>query len=93
MDLSKSSRIGLERSVRYYDFNVFTQTKFIEKLRYIHRNPVARGLVEKSEDYRWSSFRHWATGECGPVEIESHWTWTKRGGSDIHTPLMRKLRA
>ena len=24
---------------RYYDFNVFTQRKYIEKLRYIHRNP------------------------------------------------------
>jgi hypothetical protein len=25
---------------RFYDFNVFTQAKFVEKLRYIHRNPV-----------------------------------------------------
>ena len=64
--------------VRYYDFNVFTQKKFVEKLRYIHRNPVARGLVAKPEDYPWSSFRHWATGELGRVEIESHWTWTRR---------------
>jgi putative transposase len=34
---------------RYYDFNVFTQPKFVEKLRYIHRNPVERGLVQKPE--------------------------------------------
>jgi putative transposase len=32
---------------RYYDFNVFTAKKHVEKLRYIHRNPVLRGLVEK----------------------------------------------
>ena len=27
---------------RYYDFNVWSERKFIEKLRYIHRNPVTR---------------------------------------------------
>jgi putative transposase len=63
---------------RYYDFNVVTQPKFVEKLRYIHRNPVERGLVQEPEDWPWSSYRHWLTGEAGPVEIESHWTWTKR---------------
>ena len=31
---------------RYYDFNVFTEKKRIEKLRYIHRYPVKRGLRE-----------------------------------------------
>jgi putative transposase len=35
---------------RYYDFNIFTQPKFSEKLRYMHRNPVARGLVADPED-------------------------------------------
>jgi putative transposase len=78
---------------RYYDFNVFTQAKFVEKLRYIHRNPVTRGLVKKPEDYPWSSFRHWATGERGFVEIESHWTWNLRAKGQTQTPLMRKLRA
>ena len=34
--------------VRYYDFNVFTHAKRIEKLRYMHRNPVERGLVRKA---------------------------------------------
>ena len=56
---------------RYYDFNVRTAKKRIEKLRYIHRNPVKRGLVEKPEDWEWSSFRHYATGVDGVVEIES----------------------
>ena len=71
---------------RYYDFNVLTHRKFVEKLRYIHRNPVARGLVSNPEDWPWSSFRHWATGEAGPVEIESHWTWNRREHSQ--TPLI-----
>src|SRR5271165_6263848 len=44
---------------RYYDFNVWTARKRIEKLRYIHRNPVKRGLVDKPEDWPWSSFRNY----------------------------------
>jgi putative transposase len=59
---------------RYYDFNVSSQLKCKEKLRYLHRNPVKRGLVAKPEDWEWSSFRHWLTGETGVVEIESQWT-------------------
>jgi putative transposase len=65
---------------RYYDFNVFTNDKRVEKLRYMHRNPVVRGLVAKPEDWKWSSFRHYATGLIGTVEIESGWTSAKRGG-------------
>ncbi|MGH9580405.1 MAG: REP-associated tyrosine transposase [Terriglobales bacterium] len=59
---------------RYYDRNVRDYEEFVEKLRYIHRNPVERGLVERPEDWPWSSFRHHATGEAGVVEIESEWT-------------------
>jgi putative transposase len=64
--------------VRYYDFNVYTDKKRIEKLRYMHRNPVKRGLVEKPYEWRWSSFRHYLTGQVGIVEIESEWTATRR---------------
>jgi putative transposase len=59
---------------RYYDFNVFTSKKRIEKLKYIHRNPVKRGLVDRPEDWAWSSLRHYVTGESGAVGIESPWT-------------------
>jgi putative transposase len=41
---------------RYHDFNVFTQPKRVEKIRYLHRNPVARGLVLEPEDWPHSSF-------------------------------------
>src|SRR5256886_6262995 len=64
---------------RYYDFNVWSQPKRIEKLRYIHRNPVKRGLVEEPQDWPWSSFRHYLSGAEGVVEIESQWTARKRG--------------
>jgi putative transposase len=39
---------------RYYDFNVLTEEKRIEKLNYVHWNPVKRGLVERMEEWRWS---------------------------------------
>lgn len=54
---------------RFYDFNVWTERKRIEKLRYIHRNPVKRGLVTLPEQWRWSSFRWYFCGEPGPVRI------------------------
>jgi putative transposase len=59
---------------RYYDRNVRSYREFTLKLRYLHRNPVQRGLVQKAEDWRWSSFRHYAFRETGVVEIESEWT-------------------
>jgi putative transposase len=68
---------------RYYDFNVWSERKFVEKLRYIHRNPVKRELVGRPEDWEWSSFRHYATGETGVVEIESQWTARKRERAGI----------
>ena len=74
---------------RYYDFNVYTKKKWIEKLRYIHRNPVNRGLVTKPEDWPWSSFVHYATGERGVVEIESFWTGIRRERSGIVPKLGR----
>jgi putative transposase len=72
---------------RYYDFNVWSERKFVEKLRYIHRNPVKRGLVSCPEDWLWSSFRHYATGETDVVEIESQWTARRREQAGIFLTL------
>lgn len=58
---------------RFYDFNVRTEQKLVEKLRYMHRNPVTRGLVELPEHWEWSSFRHYLSGESTIVEIDSGW--------------------
>jgi putative transposase len=54
---------------RFYDFNVWTARKRIEKLRYMHRNPVQRGLVSEPDQWRWSSFRSYAYDEAGAVRI------------------------
>jgi putative transposase len=78
---------------RYYDFNVHTNRKHVEKLKYMHRNPVARGLVKKPEDWKWSSFRHYLTGQIGTVEIESWWSAMRRecGTTETHISLKTLL--
>ena len=40
-----------------YIFNIHSNHKLVQKLEYIHLNPVRAGLVDKAEDWRWSSAR------------------------------------
>jgi putative transposase len=66
---------------RYYDFNVWSYAKQTEKLRYIHRNPVRRGLVKSPEGGRGAvsatifpeSKRWWRSSRGGPRESGSNW--------------------
>jgi putative transposase len=58
---------------RFYDFNVWSTKKRVEKLRYMHRNPVKRGLVDSPEQWRWSSYRHYLLDDAGPVKVNVGW--------------------
>ena len=40
-------------------FPIFSEDMLMQKVNYIHQNPVRAGLVERAEDYRWSSVRIW----------------------------------
>ena len=42
---------------KYYAFNVYSPRKAKEKMAYMHNNPVAAGLVHRSQDWRFSSAR------------------------------------
>jgi len=96
MKLSSAKRLRLMRAERgeigslwqkrYYDRNLRSYDDFVEKLRYIHRNPVKRGLVAKPEDWTWSSFAHYATGARGAVEVESERAAQKRTGRRLEDP-------
>ena len=86
---------------RFYDFNVGTERKRIEKLRYMHRNPVKRGLVEQPDPWRWSSFRSYFYGERGlvhvnfqewPLETKARPVENFTDGSRTQRPLIRNLR-
>ena len=46
---------------------VATENGLMEKANYIHLNPVRAGLVDRAEDYRWSSIRCW---QRKPLEDE-----------------------
>jgi putative transposase len=70
---------------RYYDFNVRNYHQFVEKIDYIHQNPVKRGLCERAEEWKWSSFLQYATGCAGQVEIECEWTARRRERGQEHS--------
>ena len=55
---------------RFYDFNVWSQAKFVEKLQYMHMNPLKRKLVAYPRDWPWSSFSFYAKKESGLVRID-----------------------
>jgi putative transposase len=55
---------------RFYDFNVWTESKLREKLDYIHGNPVRRGLVSHPADWPWSSWAFYEERRLGRIRID-----------------------
>lgn len=53
-------------------FEIKTESVLMQKVNYIHWNPVEDGWVERPEDYRWSSARLWkgCPGENEPLEMD-----------------------
>jgi REP element-mobilizing transposase RayT len=53
-------------------FSVFSEAMFMQKVNYIHMNPVRAGLVERAIDYRWSSARIWQRQELDdePLRVD-----------------------
>jgi len=66
------SESGLLWQPRFFDRAVRTVKEYYEKVEYIHLNPVRAGLVERAEDWPWSSVRDYAG-------------W--RGGAYVATPV------
>jgi len=48
-------------------FSIFGEDTMMQKVNYIHQNPVRAGLVERAEDFRFSSARLW---RGNPLEEE-----------------------
>jgi putative transposase len=40
----------------FWDFPIYSEKVFEQKLNYIHNNPVRSGLVKNVKDYPWSSY-------------------------------------
>ena len=56
--------------LRFHDFNVWSHKKRVEKLQYMHFNPVKRGLVVHPKDWPRSSFSFYARRGTGLVRID-----------------------
>ena len=55
---------------RYIPFNVYTEKKHLEKLDYMHSNPVRRRLVSSPADWLWSSWRFYFLGDSSTMEVD-----------------------
>src|SRR5947207_259299 len=55
---------------RFHDFNVYSHEKRVEKIHYMHHNPIKAGLVDDPLEWKWSSCRFYRLDEKGPVTIE-----------------------
>ena len=53
-----------------YDRNLWTPKRIHEKIRYVHENPVRRGLVDRPEDWPWTSYRTWCSGQPDPLRLD-----------------------
>jgi hypothetical protein len=73
---TKRQKWPTRRQARFYDFNVWGQHKRVQKLRYMHANPVKRGLVLEPGQWAWSSFRDYEWEQPGPVKLNQ---WPKAG--------------
>lgn len=55
---------------KYFDFNVFSEKKLLEKLSYIHQNPIARGLVKTPDLWKYSSFRNYDFQDASVISMD-----------------------
>ncbi len=55
---------------RFYDFNVWSLKKRVEKLHYMHINPLKRKLADHPMDWPWSSFSFYARLKSGLIRVD-----------------------
>ena len=55
---------------RFFDFNVWSLKKRVEKLEYMHMNPAKRGLVAHPKQWPWSSFSFYSKLKRGLIRID-----------------------
>jgi hypothetical protein len=53
---------------RYKSILIDTDSYLLQAVRYIHRNPLKAGLVDRMDSYQWSSHR-------GYISIAKKWGW------------------
>ena len=74
-------RLGLPASVhhhahyrvgqrRFYDMNIWSEKKRLEKLYYLHNNPVKRKQVAEPGDWPWSSWRFYFLNDASMLRMD-----------------------
>jgi len=53
-----------------YDYGIITETKLLEKMEYMHNNPLRANLVEKPEDYPFSSARNYILEDDVLIQLD-----------------------
>ncbi|MBU1075522.1 transposase, partial [Patescibacteria group bacterium] len=53
----------------FYDFNIYSEKKFIEKLNYIHDNPVKHKLAKNSKDWKYSFYQNYYLDDDSVIEV------------------------
>ncbi len=60
---------------RAYAFTVTTEKALHAKLDSIHKNPITRGLVERAEQWVWSSFRYYEYDDDSVIAMDWDGSW------------------
>ncbi len=55
---------------RFYDMNIWGEKKELEKLSYMHNNPIKRGLVRQPGEWRWSRRRYYYLGDDAVLSVD-----------------------
>jgi putative transposase len=55
---------------RGYDMNIWSEKKRVEKIDYMHNNPVKRGLVAQPGDWPWSSWRFYYLEDSSVLSMD-----------------------
>jgi REP element-mobilizing transposase RayT len=73
----RHKRVGHLFQGRFHAFIVEKEAYFAELLRYVVLNPVRAKMVERPEDYRWSSYRATAGLETPPpwLDVSAALAW------------------
>lgn len=53
-----------------YDFEIMSEEKLLEKIEYMHRNPIRAGLVLEMEEYRFSSARNYVLDDDSLIKLD-----------------------
>ena len=55
---------------RFYPYGVYSDKKRLEKLDYMHNNPVKRALVQSPEQWPWSSYRYYYLNDSSLLSMD-----------------------